>query len=353
MPQDYSITIGTTGRGTWNSLDGGESWMLQRKWFFPPESPIVRALTLHPSDPHTIYAGGDRGIHCSVDNGRNWEMISAPGQMANVWSIAICHDDPSTMFAGVSPTGLYRSRDGGYNWEKLSLPTLATECEVGDPRVTQMVIDPDDSRIIWAGIEVDGILRSVDQGDTWTRIPVPDEDIHSMVIGGDNPKRVFALTPRELYVTTDMGESWEAMGTKRFANQENDGRYQRWLAQKPDDHQVMFMGTGSFNVGDAGNVFRSKDFGQSWEPVNLPKHTNSTVFGIQTNPLNPDRVVACSVNGEVWVSEDVGESWRLIRQTFGEVNCIAWQPNSAQIEAEYTPTGMQAGLGGDVIVPKA
>ena len=58
-----------------------------------------------------------------------------------------------------------------------------------------MVIDPDDSRIIWAGIEVDGILRSVDQGDTWVRIPVPDEDIHSMVIGQGDPKRDFALTP--------------------------------------------------------------------------------------------------------------------------------------------------------------
>ena len=351
--QDYSITIGTTGRGTWNSLDAGQSWMLQRKWFFPPESPIVRALTLHPSETHTVYAGGDRGVHRSVDNGRNWEMISKPGEVTNVWSIAICQDDPDTMFAGVSPTGLHRSRDGGYTWEKLSLPPLATECEVGDPRVTQMVIDPDDSRIVWAGIEVDGILRSVDQGDTWARIPVPDEDIHSMVIGEGSPKRVFALTPRELYVTTDMGESWEPMGTKRFTNEIGGARYQRWLAHKPDDHRVMFMGTGSFNVGDAGNIFRSMDFGQSWEPVGLHKHTNSTVFGIHTNAADPDRVVACAVNGEVWASDDVGDTWRLIEQTFGELNCIAWQPNSNEIRAEHTPTGMQAGLGGDVIVPKA
>ena len=137
-------------------------------------------------------------------------------------------------------------------------------------------------------------------------MPVPDDDIHSMVIGEGNPKRVFALTPRELYVTTDMGESWEPMGTKRYVNAENSGHYQRWLAHKPDDHRVMFMGTGSFNVGDSGNIFRSKDFGESWEPVDLSKHTNSTVFGIHTNAAEPDRVVACSVNGEVWASDDVG-----------------------------------------------
>ena len=351
MSRDYSITIGTTGRGTWNSLDGGESWMLQRKWFFPPESPIVRALTLHPSEPHTVYAGGDRGVHRSTDNGRNWELISRAGDLANVWSVAICPDHPNTMFAGVSPTGLHRSRNGGYTWERLSLPPLATECEVGDPRVTQIVIDPDDSRIIWAGIEVDGILRSTDEGDTWQRVPVPDEDIHSMVIATGSPKQVFALTPRDLYVTTDMGESWEPMGTKRFANAENSGRYRRWLTHKPNDHRVMFMGTGSFNVGDSGNVFRSMDFGRTWAPVALSKRTNSTVFGIHTNRADPDRVVACSVNGEVWASDDVGETWRLIKQTFGELNCIVWQPNSDDVRAEHTPTGMQAVLGGEVMVP--
>ena len=352
MPQDYSITIGTTGRGTWNSLDGGESWMLQRKWFFPPESPIVRALTLHPSESHTVYAGGDRGVHRSSDNGRTWEMISTPGALFNVWSLAICPDNADTMFAGVSPTGLHRSRDGGYTWEKLSLPPLATECEVGTPRVTQMVIDPEDSRTIWAGIEVDGILRSTDQGDTWTRVPVPNEDIHSMAIALGSPKRVFALTPRELYVTMDMGESWEALGTKQFTSGVEGARYQRWLAQKPDDHRVMFMGTGSFNVGDAGNIFRSMDYGQTWAPVNLPKRTNSTVFGIHTNSADPEKVVACSVNGEVWASEDIGDSWRLVKQTFGELNCIAWQPNLGEITAEHTPTGMQAGLRGEVITPR-
>ena len=143
------------------------------------------------------------------------------------------------------------------------------------------------------------------------------------------------------------------MGTKRFTNEIGGARYQRWLAHKPDDHRVMFMGTGSFNVGDAGNIFRSMDFGQSWEPAGLHKHTNSTVFGIHTNASDPDRVVACAVNGEVWASDDVGDTWRLIEQTFGELNCIAWQPNSNEIRAEHTPTGMQAGLGGDVIVPNA
>ena len=187
MDQNYSITIGTCGRGTWNSGDGGESWMLQRKWFFPPESPIVRALTLHPTDPHTLFAGADKGIHRSTDNGRSWEMINKSNNIKNVWALAIDPTDPNIMFAGTSPTGLCRSRDAGHTWETLSLPPLATECEVGDPRVTFIAIDADDSNIIWAGIEVDGILLSLDGGDNWNRVSsIPDDDIHCMLINKSN-----------------------------------------------------------------------------------------------------------------------------------------------------------------------
>ena len=352
MPYDYSITIGTCGRSTWNSGDGGESWMLQRKWFFPSESPIVRALTLHPSDPHTLYAGGDRGLHRSIDNGRTWEMVSTPNNVKNIWAVAIDPTNPNTMFAGTSPTGLHRSRDGGHRWEKLALPELAVECEVGDPRVTYIVIDPDDTRVVWAGIEVDGILLSLDGGDTWTRVnSIPDDDIHCMVIAKTGSKRVLALTPRDLYITTDMGESWEPMGMSAFCTRERDASYMRWITPKPDEPQVLFLGCGSFNVGNAGNLFRSADCGRTWEELRLPTRTNSTVFGIATNPSDPNRVVACTVNGEVWASEDVGESWRRIEQVFGEVLCIAWQPNSERHPMVYSPTGTQALLGGEAQRP--
>ena len=33
-----------------------------------------------------------------------------------------------------------------------------------------MVVDPDDCRYWWAGVEIDGVHRSLDGGDTWTRV---------------------------------------------------------------------------------------------------------------------------------------------------------------------------------------
>ena len=65
----------------------------------------------------------------------------------------------------------------------------------------------------------------------------------------------------------------------------------------------------------------------------------------------PDRVAACTVNGEVWISEDVGESWRRVQQIFGEILCIALQPNSQDKPMMYNPSGTQALLGGEIQRP--
>lgn len=349
MPYDYSITIGTTGRGTWNSGDGGDSWILQRKTFFPPESPIVRALTLHPHEPNTIYAGGDLGVHRSRNNGREWELLGTPGDIKNVWAISIDPTNPDIIYAGTSPSEVYKSLDGGHRWLNLDIPDKIELCAVGTPRVTQIAIDPDDTRIVWAGVEQDGLRRSLDGGDTWAHVKVFDEDdIHSVVITRTNPKRILVLTPTDLYVSTDMGESWEPMNIHGVMTRENQGNYSRWIVAKPDNPEVIFLGTGNSNVGDAGNVFRSTDSGRTWDELNFPFYPNSTVYDIGVNPADPDRVVACALNGEVWASEDSGDSWRRIERIFGEVICVAWQPNSEDVQLKQTSSGTYAGFGGKV-----
>ena len=60
MAKDYTICIGTVGQGLWHSPDGGETWQRMRQPF-PLES-RVRALALHPTEAHTLFAGADSGV---------------------------------------------------------------------------------------------------------------------------------------------------------------------------------------------------------------------------------------------------------------------------------------------------
>jgi hypothetical protein len=71
----------------------------------------------------------------------------------HTWALAIDPAEPETLFAGTQPSAVFRSQDGGQRWEKLTME-LAAECPaVVIPRVTALVVDPEEHRTIWVGIE--------------------------------------------------------------------------------------------------------------------------------------------------------------------------------------------------------
>ena len=88
-----------------------------------------------------------------------------PQRGLEIWSVTVDPTDPDTLFVGTRPEGS-RSRDGGRTWSKLPMG-VNMNGPIGAPRTTRMVVDPRDNRTIWAGMEVDGVYKSLDGGDTW------------------------------------------------------------------------------------------------------------------------------------------------------------------------------------------
>jgi hypothetical protein len=95
--------------------------------------------------------------------------------------------------------------------------------------------------------------------------------------------------------------------------------YARGIAVKPDDPRVLFAGCGETTTGETGAVLRSGDGGQTWRSLPLPVRPNATMWGLATHPADPGRIVAWSLFGEVYVTDDAGESWRKIPREFGEI----------------------------------
>jgi photosystem II stability/assembly factor-like uncharacterized protein len=324
MAVDYNICLGTAGWGVWHSPDAGKSWTRHRKPF--PLNSRIQALAAHPTAPHTIYAAGDTGVFRSTDAGAKWERLGRQGDLPTVWSLAIDPVDPRVLFTGTRPTGVYRSRDGGVSWEKLAFEA-AQECSIGQAFVTAVMVDPDDHRVVWAGVEIDGVWRSVDGGDTWKRMDngLYDPDIHAMTIARATPKRVVASTNGEMFFSADAGESWTAVGVK----QRWPLPYARGVAVKTDDPNVVFAGCGETTTGETGLVLRTRDFGATWETLTLPCRPNSTLWGLATHPADGNRIVAFTLFGEVFLTEDAGESWTKVAREFGEIRTAAWLPGRA------------------------
>ncbi len=322
MAASYSICLGTAGWGVWYSPDAGESWKRHRPPF--PLNSRIQALVPHPTRPHTIYAAGDTGLFVSHDRGSRWERVGTQGDIPTIWSLAIDPVDPNILFAGTRPSGLYRSRDGGQHWEMLNA-AIARECSIGETFVTAVVVDPADHRTIWAGVEIDGIYRSRDGGNTWTHLEngLHDPDIHDMVLAATQPRRLYASTESELFISENEGESWKAVGIR----QKWPLPYARGLRVKTDDPSVLYAGCGQTTTGEKGYVLRSSDFGETWDTLAFPADTNATIWGLATNPADPNRIVAFSLFGEVHITEDAGASWRKVSRGFGEIRSAVWVPN--------------------------
>ena len=322
MAAYYSICLGTVGWGVWHSPDAGKSWVRHRRPF--PLNSRIQALVVHPIVPNTIFAGGDTGLFVSQNGGAHWERVGVQGDVPAIWSLAVDPVDPLILFAGTRPAGVYRSRDGGLRWEQLALD-IAKECSIGTPFVTSVMVDPDDHHMVWVGVEIDGVFRSLDGGDTWTHVETGlyDPDIHAMTIAGTKPKRVYASTAGEMFASINMGETWQPLGIKA----KWPLPYARGIAVKADDPGVLFAGCGETTTGEKGHVLRTTDFGETWEIHRLPGQPNATMWGLVTHSADANRLLAFSLFGEVYISENAGDSWHKIPREFGEIRAAAWLPN--------------------------
>jgi len=322
MP-NYSICIGTIGTGVWLSPDGGDTW--KRAGGALWNEARVYGMAVHPREAHTIFAGADDGIYKSTDGGQSFAHLDTPMNKMDVWKIAFDPTNPDIVFAGTRPAALFRSKDGGTSWRQLRVD-MAEECpNVRIPRVTALVVDPSNPKTVWAGVEVDGVRRSLDGGDTWTRITegVPDPDIHDVTINLNGSRKVLTTTPREIFASTDVGEHWIPLGV----GEQFRLPYCRALTQKEGDPKTLFVATGDGAVGKTGAIQRSRDGGSRWEMLTLPVEPNSPIWTFATNPANPERIVACSHYGELYATEDAGDSWRKLPREFTEIRALTWLPN--------------------------
>jgi photosystem II stability/assembly factor-like uncharacterized protein len=171
-------------------------------------------------------------------------------------------------------------------------------------------------------------------GDTWLTIgaagtpgaigtQLNDPDIHCIAASGTSPTTVFVSTPREVFASTDKGESWRPLRV----GQQFPLHYCRGIAVKADDPTVLFAAIGDAATGETGSVQRSRDLGGTWETLPLPSDPNSPVWTFATNPADPELVLTCSHYGQVFVSEDGGDSWQKVRREFTEIRALAWLPN--------------------------
>lgn len=314
-----TIYAGTIGQSVWRSNDGGEHWERSSQGMFLEAD--IRAIAISPEDSAVLYAGTEGGLYRTQDGGDSWTLIESPMDDLEIWALAIDPTDPDTIFAGTCPSALYLTKDGGNSWQELDVE-LAEEC-VGvpiTPRVTSILIDPEDSQTVYAGIEIDGMRISRDGGETWEEGSegLSSLDIHGLAVVPGSPKTLVASTNNDVCVTTDM-RNW----TPLEVGNHYPWPYCRGIVHLSNGDSRIWVGAGNGPPGDQGGLFHSGDLGETWERADLGGVANSTIWAVSHNPAMPDWIVAYSVAGELYRSTDRGQTWTKLAREFGEVRAVA------------------------------
>ena len=273
----------------------------------------ARCVAISQEDPDTVYVGtSDEGLFKSPDGGESWERLSGIAH-SRITAVAISPVDEA-VYAGTEPSSLFVSQDGEESWRELeglknlpSAPTWSFPPRPWTSHVRAIALSHTDPELIVAGIELGGIVRSTDDGETWQdQRAGAYADCHSLAAHPVAPEILYEAAGGGFAESTNFGESWSA------SDEGLEHRYVWGLTVDCDDPELVYVsaaqGPGRAHgsgFSDAA-IYRRRDKGQ-WEPVvaNLAEFP----YALTSAPAVSGALYAGLGDGTILHSPDAGESW--------------------------------------------
>jgi photosystem II stability/assembly factor-like uncharacterized protein len=261
------------GDGVYKSEDGGDHWthlgldstlQISRILINPRHSNVVLVAAM--GNPYAD--SPDRGVFRTTDGGQTWSKVLYVDAATGVADIAMDPKDPQVLYAaayhfrrspwhfsdGGPEDGIYKSVDGGETWSRLTGHGLPK----GPVGRIGLAVAPSAPNIVYAvmGTNNEGVLwRSDDAGAHWTMVSNDDEvDVRPfyfshIAVDPGNPDHVFALS-MYLMESRDGGHSFHPIDP----------------SEHPDNHAIWIDPLDGNRIldGNDGGIILSRDNGRTW-----------------------------------------------------------------------------------------
>jgi photosystem II stability/assembly factor-like uncharacterized protein len=287
----------------------------------------ARCLALDPRDPDTLYVGtSDEGIFKSVDGGATWENLSGI-EHPRVTAVAVSPTD-GAVYAGTEPSALFVSRDGGTSWRELegmgnlpSAPTWSFPPRPWTSHVRAIALSYADPNLIVVGIELGGVLRSADGGETWQdQRPGAQPDCHSLFAHPGAPELLYEAGGGGFAQSTDFGDSWDG------ADGGMDLHYVWGLAVDTEDPSLVYTSAASgpyqaHGRGSSNATIYRRSGNERWQPV--LEGLSAFPYALCQDPQTPGTLYAGFGDGMILRGANAGESWEEVALVAPELQALA------------------------------
>lgn len=233
------------GVGVYKTNNGGAHWTLTGA----VSSMRCTRVQVHPVLRNTVYVAGNMGLHKSVDGGDNWHTILT----GHVSDVVVNPLEPDILYAGVWNKGVFKSRDGGIKWTPIT-NGLPTGNAAGWIKLAIGRYGGHGTRflLVRLGTGQTSLYRSLDGGNSWYEIePVAGKypTWASMVAVHPKNESIFFAGGPPLQNTHDGGNSLIVD-----------------MVTHPDHHALGFAGSDEnlAYLATDGGIYRSEDKGCTW-----------------------------------------------------------------------------------------
>ena len=212
-----------------------------------------------------------------------WEFMGPTNIGGRITDIEVPADDTSTIYLGAATGGILKSIDNGESWENIF--ANAEVISIGD-----LAIDPNNSNVIYAGT-------------------------------GEANASSFSFLGNGIYKSTDAGANWMHMGLQ------NSAYIGRVIVDYQNSNRIFVAACGNlFTPNPDRGIYRSDDGGITWNRKLFVTDSTSSIDIVQ-HPTNPLILYAAmwerarglnyrnsfGYSSGIYKSTDGGDSWQKLQ----------------------------------------
>jgi photosystem II stability/assembly factor-like uncharacterized protein len=270
------IFVGTPYHGLFRSSDRGVTW--QETAGFPKVYPDAMI-----SQGNKLFAIGAMRVYVSIDSGYSWSLVNT--SQKEFTSVAVF----DSLLIAASEMGNLASSNGGLTWSAPDTNLYAALF----PRGFAQFADA----LYAAGSRGMAFTRD---GHVWREV----EGLSDCFAISSNPSGVFVATySAGIYRSAD-GIRWSA----------------NRLSQTDENITALSSSNSSTFIGTDKGLFRSNDFGETWNQVDLGLANNDVrISGLVAKG---ESVLTATSNGSVLISNDAGTTWSMTKGLLTDTSIV-------------------------------